>query len=146
MFITWKCNKWTRVACGPKILWGRPTCNVFIFTFIKHLFKRKDVLNIRCLVEKVINHIVLMWTIRFNLKLVNQKPVEVCITWKVIRFLEFYIFPGYKNINRLYGAMAQWLRCWIPNAGVPCTEWLQGRLILSSFRGRLNEFQEIQET
>ena len=41
-----------------------------------------------------------------NLKQVKQKPLEVCITWKGIEFLEFYIFPGYKNINKLYGAMA----------------------------------------
>ena len=34
--------------------------NVFFFTFIKHLFKRRDVLHIGCLVEKVINHIVLI--------------------------------------------------------------------------------------
>ena len=34
-------------------------------------------------------------TNNFNLKQVKSKPVEVCITWKVIGFLEFYIFPGY---------------------------------------------------
>ena len=28
-------------------------------------------------------------------------PLEVSITWKVVGFLEFYIFPGYKNINML---------------------------------------------
>ena len=38
----------------------RQTCNVFVFTFIKHLIKRKDVLHIGCLVEKVINHIALI--------------------------------------------------------------------------------------
>ena len=78
----------------------------FFFTFIKHLYKQNDVLNIGCLLEKVINHIVLIWTIEFDLKQVNQKPVEICITWKVIGFLEFYIFPGYKKINGLYGAVA----------------------------------------
>ena len=30
--------------------WIRQTCNVF--TFIKHLFKLRDVLHIECLVEK----------------------------------------------------------------------------------------------
>ena len=33
----------------------RHTYNVFVFTFITHLFKRKDVLHTGCLVEKVIN-------------------------------------------------------------------------------------------
>ena len=42
-----------------------------------------------------------IWTIKFNLKQVKQKPIEVFITWKVMVFLEYYIFPGYKNIYRL---------------------------------------------
>ena len=29
------------------------------------------------------------------------KSLKVCITWKVVGLLEFYIFPGYKNINML---------------------------------------------
>ena len=37
----------------------RQTCNAFGFKFIKDLIKRKDVLHIGCLVEKVINHIAL---------------------------------------------------------------------------------------
>ena len=48
----------------------RQTCNVF-FTFFKHLFKRRDVLHIGCLVEKVINHIVLIRTNKFDLKQVK---------------------------------------------------------------------------
>ena len=28
-----------------------------------------------------------------------QKPLEVFITWKVVGFLGFFIFPGDKNIN-----------------------------------------------
>ena len=99
MFITWKYH-----AMNKSRLWSqnllRQTCNVFVFTFIKHLFKRRDFLHIGCLAEKVISHIVLIWTIKFNLKQV--KPLEVCITWKVTGFLEFYIFPGHKNINMLY--------------------------------------------
>ena len=49
----------------------------------------------------VINHIVLIRTIKFNVKQVMQKPVKVCITWKVVGFWEFYIFPGYENVNML---------------------------------------------
>ena len=105
IFITWKYNtmKKSRLLSQNSL---RQICNVFAFTFIKHLFKRRIVLHIGCIVEKVINHIVLIWAIKFNVKQVKQKPLEVCITWKVVGVLEFYIFPGYKNINRLYGAMA----------------------------------------
>ena len=53
------------------------------------------------LVEKMINHVVLIWTVKFNVKQVKEKSLEVCATSKVIWFLEFYIFPGYKNINML---------------------------------------------
>ena len=56
----------------------------FVFTFIKHLFKRRDVLHIKFLVEKVINYIVLMGTIRYNVKQVKQKPLKVCITCEKI--------------------------------------------------------------
>ena len=35
--------------------------------------------------------------LKFNHKQVKWKAVKVCITWKVVGFLEFYIFPGYKN-------------------------------------------------
>ena len=74
-------------------------CNVFVFTFIKHLFKRRDVLNIGCLVEKVTHHIVLIRKIKFSFTQVKQRPLKVSITWKAVGFLEFYIFTGYKNIN-----------------------------------------------
>ena len=67
---------------------------------------QRDVLHIGCLVEKVINPTVLILKIKFNLKQAKQRPVEGCITKKVIGYLEFYIFPVDKNINRLYG-----LRC-----------------------------------
>ena len=70
-------------------------------TFIKDLFEWKDVLHIWCLVEKLINHIVLKWTIKFNVKQVKQKLLEVCITWKIVGFFEFYIFPSYKNKHAL---------------------------------------------
>ena len=73
--------------------WLRQTCNVFVFTFAKHLFKWRDVLHVQCFVEKMINHIVLIWTIRFNVKQVKQRPLKVCITWKVVGFSEFYIVP-----------------------------------------------------
>ena len=69
------------------------------------MFKKRDILHIACLVEKVTNHIVLMWKIKFNLKQVKQKSVEVCITrsYRIFRILHI---PGYKNINSLYGVMA----------------------------------------
>ena len=79
--------------------WLRQTCNVFVFNFIEHLFKRSIVLHTGCLVEKVINHIVSIWTIKFTVDQVKQKPLEVSITWKVVGFLELYIYPDYKNIN-----------------------------------------------
>ena len=41
----------------------------------------------------------LIWGIKFNVKQVRQKPLEIFINWKVAGFLEFYIFPGNKNIN-----------------------------------------------
>ena len=44
---------------------------------------------------------ILIWPIKFNVKQVKQKRLEVCITWQVVEFLESYIFPGYKNINML---------------------------------------------
>ena len=104
----WACSVlFFRCSTKKSRLWSqnslRLTCKVFVF--IKHLFKRRDVLHIGCLAEKVINHIVFIWTTKFNLKQVKQKPVEVCITWIVKIFLEFYIFLGNKNINRIYGAM-----------------------------------------
>ena len=100
MFITWKFNTMNK---SPRWLqnWLRQTCNVFVVTFIKLLFKPRDVFLIGCLVEKLMNHIILIWAIKFNLKQVKQKPLEVWITRKVIGFLKFYIFPGYKNINML---------------------------------------------
>ena len=70
--------------------------------YLEHLFKQRDVLHIGYFVEKKMkNHTVLIQTIKFNVKQVKQKPLEVCITWKVAGCLEFYIFPGYKNINLL---------------------------------------------
>ena len=93
IFITWKYNAMNKSWLWPQV-WLGQTCNVFVFTFIKHLLKWRDVLYIECLVEKVINHIVLKWRIRFNVKQVKQKPLKVCISWKVVGFLEFYSFPG----------------------------------------------------
>ena len=60
----------------------RQTGNVFVFSFSKHLFNRRNVLHIGRLVEKVINPIVLIRTIKFNLKQVKQKPLEFCTSWK----------------------------------------------------------------
>ena len=98
IFIIWKYNAVNKNWMWPQN-WLRQSGNVFVFTFTKHLLKRWDVLHIKCLVEKVINHIVLMGPIGLNVKQVKQKPLKVCITSKVIGFLEFYIFP---NMNILY--------------------------------------------
>ena len=78
-----------RVNCDCKIDKG--------FTFMKHLFKRKDVLYIGCLEEKVINHIVLILKIKYNVKQIKQKPLEICIIGKVVGFLEISFFPGCKT-------------------------------------------------
>ena len=44
---------------------------------------------------------VFVFTIKSDVKRVKQKPLEVCIARKIVGFLEFYVFPGYKNINML---------------------------------------------
>ena len=78
IIITWKCNVMKKSWLWP-LNWLRQTWNVFVFTFIKHLLKWRDVLDIKCLAEKVINPIVLIWTIRFHAKQIKQKPLRVCI-------------------------------------------------------------------
>ena len=92
VFITWKYIAMSKGwLCVQN--WLRQTCNNFVFTSIKHLFKRRNVLHIKCSVENMKNHIALIWIIRFNVKKVKQKPLKLCITWKVVGCLEFYIFP-----------------------------------------------------
>ena len=92
VFIAWKYNGMNKSWLLLQN-WLRQICNVFVFTFIKYLFKRRHVSHVQGFVEKVINHIVLIWTIKFNVKQVKQNPLKVCITWKVVGFLEFYSFP-----------------------------------------------------
>ena len=104
----WTCSVLSfRCSTKKSRLWSQNSLRLIckVFVFIKHLFKRRDVLHIGCLAEIVINHIAFIWTIKFNLKQVKQKPVKVCITWIVKICSEFYIFLGNKNINRIYGAM-----------------------------------------
>ena len=91
--ITWKCNTKNESWLWLQN-WLRHTCNVVVFTFIKHLFKRRDVLHIRYSVEKMTNHILLTWTIRFNVKEVKQKPLKVCITGKICK--EFWNFTSFQ--------------------------------------------------
>ena len=93
IFVAWKYNAMNKSWLLLQS-YLRQTFNFFVFTFIKHLFKLRFALHIECFVEKVINHIVLIWTIRFNVMQVKQKPLKICITWKVVGFLDFYIFPG----------------------------------------------------
>ena len=101
MFITWKHNTMSKNQVWSQN-WLRHTCNVFVFTFIQHLFKGRDVLHIGCLVEKNDKPQSFSFnTNKFNLKQVKQKPLEVCVIGKVVGCLEFYIFAGYKNINIL---------------------------------------------
>ena len=38
-----------------------------------------------------------------------------------------------KDFFDIYGAMAQWLRRWIPNPGVPCSRPLGGSKVDSAF-------------
>ena len=61
----------------------------------------EDVLHVQCFVEKMINPIVLIWTISFNVKKVKQKPLKVCITWKIVGFSLFHT----KNINMVLKAL-----------------------------------------
>ena len=49
----------------------------------------------------MLNHKVLVRTIKFNVKQVTQNPLEVCMALKVVGCLEFYLFPGYENTNML---------------------------------------------
>ena len=65
MSITWKYNAINKSQLWLQN-WLRQTCNVFVFAFIKYPFKGRDVLHIGCLVDKLINHIVLIWTIKFE--------------------------------------------------------------------------------
>ena len=67
--------------------------DLHFFTFIKYLFTQRDLLHTGWLVEKMINHVAVIWTIKFNVKQVKEKPLKVRITWKFARCLEFYIFP-----------------------------------------------------
>ena len=119
IFITWNAMNKSRMWSQNSL---RQPCNVFVYTFIKHQFKRITYWMFSRKSDKTLTVVL----IKSNLKQVKKEPVEVCIAWKVVGFFEFYIFPGYKNINRLCGAMAQWLRCQIPNPGVPCTKPLSG--------------------
>ena len=58
---------------------------------------------------------VFIFKIRFNGMQIKQKSLEVCITWKVVVFLEFYIFPGYKN-NK-YSCLPS---TWLPSRALFC--------------------------
>ena len=100
MFITWKYNAINKTQVWSQN-WLRQTCNVFVSSFVKHLLKWRDVLHIGCLVKKMMNQIVLIRTIKFNVKHVKQKPLEVCITWNFVGCLEVYTFPEDKNIEIL---------------------------------------------
>ena len=43
-------------------------------------------------------------------------------------------FNCFKHVDfRFYGAMAWWLRRWIPNPGVPCSDQLGGSKVGSAF-------------
>ena len=92
VFVAWKYNGMNKswLLLQNRL---RQTCNISVFTFIKHLLKQRDVLQIQCFVEKKINHIVLTWTIRFHVKQVKLKPHKFCITWKVVVFSEFFTVP-----------------------------------------------------
>ena len=79
-------------------------CNVFVITFIKHMFKQRDVLNIGCLVEKVVKHIVLIWTIKCNVRQVTLKFLKVWTTWNVVEFLEFYNLHLYRLQKHQYAS------------------------------------------
>ena len=79
---TWKYNAMNRSWVWSQN-WLEQVCNIFAFTFIKHLFKRRDAFHIEYLLEKVMNHIVLIRTIRFNVKQVKKKSLKVILPGKL---------------------------------------------------------------
>ena len=75
-------------------------------TLLKKTFKSRSFCSIPISVmvlfeihQRFKGHFLNKLRVSFNVKHVKQKPLQVCITCKVARFLEFYIFAGYKNIN-----------------------------------------------
>ena len=72
--------------------WTRQTCNVFVFTCIKHLFKWRDVLHIECLEEKMINHIVLYEQLSLMLSWSNWSLSKFVLPGKLKDFWNFKSF------------------------------------------------------
>ena len=94
--------QWTEVDCGREIEQGKPAMSLslpLLNIWIKHLFKRRNILHMECLAEKVINHTVFTWTNRFIVKQVKQRPLKVCFTWKVVRFLKFLHLSSLKKYS-----------------------------------------------
>ena len=83
-FITWKCNTKNKSWLWLQN-WLRHTCNVVVFTFIKHLFKRRDVLHIRSLVEKMTNHILLTWQLGLMLRRSNRSLSKFVLPEKFVK-------------------------------------------------------------
>ena len=89
IFVTWKYNAMNKSWLLPQN-WLRPA--MFLSLPLCKTYSNGGM--IKWFVEQVINHI---WAIRFNVKQAKQKPLKVCITWKVVRFLEFISFQVKKN-------------------------------------------------
>ena len=96
MFISWKYNRMNKSRLWSKN-WVRKTCNVALFLSLSLLNTCSN--REMFWILDVTHHIVLIWTIKFSFKQVKQRPLKVCIAWKVVGFLEFHIFTGYKNIS-----------------------------------------------
>ena len=76
--------QWTRVDCSKKLTKADLQCyNAFVFTFIKHLPKQRDVLKIGCLVEKATYQIVLIWATKFNFKQSNRGLLKFVLPEKL---------------------------------------------------------------
>ena len=100
VFITWKYTAMNKSWLWPQN-WLRQTCNVFAFTFIKYLFEQTDVLHFAYWMLSRKRNKPHSLNIRFNVKQVKQKPLKVCITWKVVEFWSFTSFQT-KNPSKCF--------------------------------------------
>ena len=76
--------------------WLWQTCNVFVFTFIKHLFKQKNIFHIGCWVKKLIKHIVLIHK-QLCLEIVSTTFLLVCFVCLKHYKISFFIKNSIKK-------------------------------------------------
>ena len=79
-------------------------------------------MDIGCFIEKVISHIVLIWT---NLSLIVSRSSRSLLKFVLPRKLcGFWNFTSFQATKTLTGL---WLRCWIPSPGVLPTDPLRNK-------------------